>query len=215
MKHFVFAAVAFAALSLANPIDKRQDIDFAAYNAVPTMADLAAPAGNAAPTTVTYDASSVASAAAAAATSAGSVGVSTGSNAVVSKHANRKRSACSVQMAGIGPTVRSPDTADAFQRYDAFARNAKTVSTPVGYRRVVTNALASAQDSTYLTYTMLSAYDPTACATFCQRISGCNSFNICESCVSTDSEVKTLICCQSTSETPQSNQERDAKTQHP
>jgi len=61
MKHFVAALAAFAAISSAKPLEKRQDIDFAAYNAVPILPDVAAPAGDAAPAVATYDATSVAS----------------------------------------------------------------------------------------------------------------------------------------------------------
>jgi len=174
MKYTTAIFAICAQLSLGSPVQKRQDIDFSAYKAIPTLADVAAPAGDPSPSPVTYDASAVATVAAAAATTAATI------EPVTTDAAIKKRDACSLNAAGTGPAVTLPDdSASAFQSYSAFAAAATTVTTPVGYQKVLTNGLGSAQDATYMTYTMLSAYDPNACAEFCQAHQGCNTFNLC------------------------------------
>lgn len=173
MKFSQLSLTFLLALSNASPLERRQDIDFSAYEAIPELPDVAAPVGDVVQSTATYDRTSVASAAAAAATAASELG----SVAVLAK----RDSACTTQKAGTGPAVSNPDTAAAFQSYTVFSDKANSVTTPPGYNKLSGNGLAAASDSTYLTYTILSAYDPTACATFCQGIQGCNSFNICQS----------------------------------
>lgn len=175
MKYSAVVIAALAQLTLSSPLQKRQDIDFSAYKAVPTLADVAAPVGDPTPSPVTYDASAVATVAASAITTALSIGP------VATNAAIKKRDACSSNAPGTGPSVTSPDdSASAFQSYSAFSAAATGAITPVGYQKVLTNGLGSAQDATYMTYTMMSAYDPTACAEFCQAHQGCNTFNICE-----------------------------------
>jgi len=182
MKYFFAIATALAGLALATPVRKRQNIDFAAYDAVPVLPDIAAPAGDVPPAQVTYAPSVVASAAAAAATEAVIIG---GADAAVSAVSKRsvaevvKRNACDPRAAGNGPTA-VPDTPQGFQAYSAFSGKATGAVTPVGYQSIVTSGNAAAQDSTYMTYKMMSSYDPNACATFCQSQQGCNSFNICK-----------------------------------
>lgn len=182
MKYSLAISAALASLALASPLQKRQDIDFAAYDAIPVLPDVAAPAGDVAPAQITYAPSAVASAAAAAATEATQIG--SGADAVVSAISKRsavelvKRNACDARAAGNGPTA-VPDTPEGFKSYAAFTGNATKASTPVGYQSIVTNSNAAAQDATYLTYTMMSSYDPKACAAFCQSQQGCNSFNLC------------------------------------
>ena len=165
MKYTAAVVVALAHLALASPVQKRQDIDFSAYKAIPTLADVAAPAGTPSPSPVTYDADAVATVAAAAATTAATIApVTTGASI-------KKRDACSPS---------SDDTASAFQSNSAIIAAATGAATPVGYKNVLTNGLGAAQDATYMTYTMMSAYDPLACAEFCQAHQGCNTFNICK-----------------------------------
>jgi len=175
MKYTAAVVAALAHLTLASPVQKRQDFDFAAYKAVPTLADIAAPAGNPSPSPVTYDASAVATVAAAAATTAATI------EPVATGAAIKKRDACSPNAPGTGPSVTTPDdSASAFQSYSAFIAAATGAATPVGYKNVLLNGLGSAQDATYMTYTMMSEYNPTTCAEFCQAHQGCNTFNICE-----------------------------------
>jgi len=171
MKCTAAVVAALAHLAVASPAQKRQDIDFSAYKAIPTLADVAAPAGDPSPSPVTYDASAVATFAAAAATTATTMAPVTTAASI------KKRDACSPD---------ADDSASAFQSNSAFNAAATGAATPVGYKNVLTNGLGSAQDATYMTYTMMSAYDPTACAEFCQAHQGCNTFNICESMVISD-----------------------------
>ena len=66
MKYNTLALAAVASLASASPLQKRQDIDFAAYKAQPTLSDVAAPVGFASVTSVaSYDPTSVAVSAAA------------------------------------------------------------------------------------------------------------------------------------------------------
>jgi len=183
MKYISLAIVAFTGLSLATPVvQKRQNIDFAAYNAIPDLPDVAAPAGDPAPAKATYVASVVAEVAADAAVAATVVG--SGSAAAVTnlnvKRSLNKRQACDPRTPGSGPAVNNPDTPEAFQAYAAFSTAASGAGVPVGYQRIITNGLAAAQDSTYMTYTMMSTYDTAGCAAFCQAHQGCNSFNLCK-----------------------------------
>jgi len=176
MKYSAIVAVAIAQLTLSSPVQKRQDIDFAAYNAIPTLADIAAPVGAPTPSPITYDASAVATIAAEAATTATTIAPVTTAAAAI-----KKRDACSSNPPGTGPAVTSPDdSASAFQSYSAFSAAATSAVTPVGYQKVLTNGLGAAQDATYMTYTMMSSYDPNTCAEFCQAHQGCNTFNICQ-----------------------------------
>lgn len=183
MRYSSFAALAaIAQLSLASPVqrlDRRQDIDFDAYNAVPTLTDVGAPMGDPTPTsTTTYDASSVQSSAAAAITSAAASDDSDDSDD--STNLIQKRTACATNSPGTGPVVNSPDTPAAFQSYSAFAAAASNAVTPAAFTQVAVNSLGSAQDATYMTYKTLATYDPSLCAAFCEHNAGCNSFNICK-----------------------------------
>jgi len=184
MKYIATTMMALVGLSLATPIvQKRQNIDFAAYDAIPDLPDVAAPAGDSKPAIVTYAPSAVASAAAQAMTA------TTGAIAAAVTDVNkrsvnvlaRRSSVCSANTPGAGDVVNNPDTAAAFQAFSNFGNNATQAVVPVGYKRVVTNGTGAASDSTYMTYKMMSSYDTAGCMTFCQSQQGCNSFNICRS----------------------------------
>lgn len=173
MKSTILSFATLLVLSSAARIHKRQDLDFAAYNAVPELPDVAAPAGDQQNNSITrtYDATSVAQAAVAAVTAA----------PTILSGAISRRADCAAAQAGTGPVVNQPDTPAAFQAYAAFGNNAISAVTPFGYNVIYKNGTASAQDSTYITYTMLNSYDVGSCAAFCQANAGCNSFNICTS----------------------------------
>ena len=171
MKYNALTVVAFACLASAD-VQKRQDIDFSAYAAQPTLPDVAAPVGFVSATTASYDATAVASSAAADVTTALSVPAAIKKRVVAS-------SSCTSNPTGTGPTA-SPDTASGFISYSAFQAAATNAATPVGYQKVVTNGVGAVQDSTYMTYKMLASYDPLTCAEFCQANQGCNTFNVCE-----------------------------------
>jgi len=185
MKYLAIAS--FAGLALAGPIQKRQNIDFAAYNAIPSLPDVAAPIGDPVPAVVPDNLVSAAAQAAAAAVTNVAAATVTGSVAAVTNVPTRrspdegllKRAACAAQAAGGGPSVSNPDTATAFTAYPAFGLAATSATTPAGYAAIVVNATASASDPTYLSYMMLSTYDVASCAAFCGSKQACNSFNIC------------------------------------
>lgn len=167
---FFSAFILIASLATASPtVKRRQTINFDTYDTVPVIPDVAAPAGDVAPQPVTYDAAEVAQIAAADIIDSSS---STGAEAAVvgrdlaSKF--QKRVACAARTPGSGPAVSSPDDSPkSFQQSPAFNNAALGAKTPVGYDRVVLNALVSAQDPTYMIYKMLTSYDPLAYATFC------------------------------------------------
>lgn len=161
-------------LAAATPImEKRQDIDFDAYNAIGDSPDVGAPAGNTA-TVDTYNPTSIISAAVSAATD-----FDTGSEAVVSK-----RAPCDPRPPGNFPPVTSPDDSpSSFLAFADFPNYALNAPTPTGYSLVsgFQNLNAAAKDPTYLTYTTnLTTYDPSVCAAWCTAKEQCKSFNICK-----------------------------------
>jgi hypothetical protein len=178
MKTSVIILYILSGLAIASPLEKRQDFDFDAYNSAPNIPDIAAPVGDAAPQeTVSYDSTKLATAAASLATAANS-------EAVV----NKRQVACTTRSYN-GPQVTTPtDTPEAFQSYAPFAVSATAAAQPAaipsGYALVpdFINLAASVQDSHYLTYTTrgLSDYDPSICASKCNTMAGCISFNICK-----------------------------------
>jgi hypothetical protein len=151
--------------ALATPVAEPQDIDFAAYNAIPMATPVSAPVG-VVPDSNPYDPATAAAAAAAAA--AGDL---------------TKRGSCAAQPAGNFPTV-SPDTVAAFEANPEFTAIADAATTPAGYflSAGYQNLNASASDPTYLTYisSQLTCYDTVACAAACTKMAGCISFNICK-----------------------------------
>jgi len=175
MKYSAIAIAALAQLASSSPLQKRQDIDFAAYEAQPTLADVAAPAGYPSVTpTASYNAAAVASTAAADVTTALTVSAAI----AVSSGLEKRQQACSTNPSGAGPTA-SPDTPAGFQSNSIISADAAAATAPVGYVEVAQNALGAAQDATYLTYTLLNSYNATLCADFCQDTDGCNTFNLC------------------------------------
>lgn len=170
MKTSTAFSLALLGFATASPVALPQDIDFDSYDAIPVAEDLSAPIYPVT-STVSYAPSSAASAAVADATDSSSSSFS-------------KRGSCLAESAGNGPSV-SPDTDTAFLAYPAFATAAKSATPPPGYFLAVgfQNLQASASGPSYLTYisSPLTSYDPAQCATVCNGISGCTSFNICES----------------------------------
>ena len=92
---------------------------------------------------------------------------------------NHQEGACASLPRGSGP-IPSPDTADAFINYDAFASAASDADEPSGYFNTFTNIHASSSAYEYLGFTTLSAYDTDSCAAYCDTIEGCSAFNICK-----------------------------------
>ncbi|KAH0348540.1 glycoside hydrolase, partial [Aureobasidium melanogenum] len=94
-----------------------------------------------------------------------------------------KRSACAPQPTGVTgdyapPTNTADDTVAAFAANTAFAAAALSAPTPSGYSNTFTNLNASNNAYGYLGYTTLSSYDTQKCASKCNAINGCMSFNL-------------------------------------
>jgi len=186
MKQSLVLLTALASLAVSSPVaehvvEKRQNIDFAAYNAVPVLPAVAAPAGDAAPQSATYNPTVVASSAASAATD--------NSSSIVVVEKRWPASGCTTRSYN-GPKIAGPtDSPDAFKAWPAFAAAASAAAAdpaiPSGYALVpdFVNLNGSVEDSHYLTYTTegIFAYEPEICAARCNDIAGCNAFNICKS----------------------------------
>jgi len=172
-------------LALATPVQKRQDLDLDAYEALaPAIVDVAPPVGDAAPqSTVTYNPTAVASVAAAAVTQ-NPEPASDDSLDIVTV---AKRDVTCTTRTFNGPQVTTPaDTPDAFVGYQPFADAANTAAeaanVPSGYAVVpgFVNLAATAQAPGYLTYvsSKLTSYNPSQCAAICETMAGCIAFNI-------------------------------------
>jgi hypothetical protein len=172
MKTSAAFSLALLGFATASPVALPQDIDFDSYESIPVSPDLSAPVGAIAPAVVSsYNPSVAASAAVAGATAAVDADLT-------------KRGSCLAEPAGNGPSV-SPDTDTAFLADPAFSSAALSATAPPGYFLAVgfQNLQASASDPSYLTYISdpLTSYNPAQCASACNAISGCTSFNICKS----------------------------------
>ena len=85
--------------------------------------------------------------------------------------------ACAPQPTGYGPSV-VPDTVDNFYKYPLFKSLALNAPTPRGYQSVFKNLNASTTANSYITYKVLTAYNTSDCAAFCDSYSLCTAFNI-------------------------------------
>jgi len=72
----------------------------------------------------------------------------------------------------------SPDTPDAFEKFQYFTASAYSAAIPKGYALNFTNLKASTSTSSYMGYTTLNKYDTAQCANFCNQQTGCVAFNI-------------------------------------
>lgn len=128
----VFAAAAFAAIAVANPVPQGfswEDIDAAAPIPTPTIPII----GIASATTVSFNPSLAAS----------TVAAEVVASSVNKRSLIKRQSVCAAQQAGSGPVVNNPDTPGNFQTYSAFATAASTAPTPPGYVNTFTNLQAS------------------------------------------------------------------------
>lgn len=88
--------------------------------------------------------------------------------------------ACStrkVQPVGYGP-VASPDTPANFQSNPQVHSAPRTLVAPSGFSTVFRDLNGSTQQSGYMGYYLLKAYDPSQCAAKCNKAAGCVSFNL-------------------------------------
>lgn len=175
-------------LTLATPVQKRQDIDFDSYDAVVSqLVNIAPPVGDSVPQDdASYDPTAVASAAAAAVTSDPTSDDPVDIVTIAKRNAARDTATCTTRTFN-GPQVTDPaDTPDAFINYKPFAdaANAAAVApnVPVNYASVpgFVNLQGSANAPGYLTYvsSRLTSYNSSQCAAICDGMSGCVSFVI-------------------------------------
>jgi hypothetical protein len=188
-----YSHIAFALLlggAFATPIAEPQqpsDIDdiLDAYDAIPDVADAAAPFGDPSTSSVTYNPTVVASAISSmVATATGAVITSYPTDISARDISLVKRGSCQPEPPGNYPNVPAPDTASNFLDFSPILALAENATTPADYALApgFINLEAAAQSPTYMTYISsdLTSYDPAVCAAACDSILGCISFNICK-----------------------------------
>lgn len=74
----------------------------------------------------------------------------------------------------------SIDTPEEFQNYTGFFTSARIAATPLGYTLVGQTLNGSVYGTVYRGLQYLTSYDPVTCASMCNNIDYCASFNICE-----------------------------------
>ena len=84
---------------------------------------------------------------------------------------------CAPQPAGYGPLV-TPDTPEDFKSYPLFKQLSLGAQTPKGYSNVFKNLNASTTANSYITYKVLTSYNVSDCAAFCDSYSLCTAFNV-------------------------------------
>lgn len=155
--------VALAALAAANPVP--QDLDWDAIEALDPIPTPSIPIVDAAAqaTIVAYTASL--------AVSAVSADIAASGLSSADKRSIQKR----------GVAATSPDTDTGFLADERYADAATSAPTPSGYVQAFSNLQASNNAYGYMGYTVLDTYDTNLCASKCNAIDGCSSFNLCES----------------------------------
>ncbi|KAI4728672.1 hypothetical protein E4T49_03498 [Aureobasidium sp. EXF-10728] len=169
---YSLAVPAFAALAAALPAPQLIDLDMVIAQPDISYTTTAS--------SVTYDATSIA---AQATDDITSVSVDVSAIATATPLAIEKRGACAPQPTGVtgayGPPAQaSDDTVAAFVANTAFAAAASSAPVPSGYSNTFTNLNASNNAYGYMGYTTLTSYDTEKCASKCNAINGCMSFNL-------------------------------------
>lgn len=188
-----------AALAAAKPLAAPQGLDFDVVDSLPPAPSISIPVDVAAQTITVNEPQAIASAQALATVQpltdvldgVVSVPVTSGiitsaaATAVLAKRQTTVSSVCvggKAQPTGAGP-VSTPDTPSAFQSNTAYSNAANNAATPPGYVQTFVNQAGSTQAGqayAYLGFTSISSYDPAVCASRCNAMSGCQSFNICK-----------------------------------
>ncbi|TIA26524.1 hypothetical protein D6C81_00676 [Aureobasidium pullulans] len=169
---YSLAVPAFAALAAALPAPQEIDLDMVIAQPDISYTTTAS--------SVTYDVTSIA---AQATSDISSISVDISAIATQTPVAVRrnvgKRAACAAQPTGVASyAVNTPDdTASAFSANPSFAAAASAAPIPSGYSNTFTNLNASNNAYGYMGYTALSSYDTEKCASKCNAINGCMSFN--------------------------------------
>jgi hypothetical protein len=162
---YSLAVPAFAALAAALPAPQLIDLDMVAAQPNISYTTTAS--------SVTYDATSLAAQATLDITS---VSVDLSAIATQSPLAViEKRAACAAQPTGVSGAYAAP-AQPTDDTVSAFAAN--TAPVPSGYSNTFTNLNASNNAYGYMGYTALSSYDTEKCASKCNAINGCMSFNL-------------------------------------
>ncbi|KAI4851190.1 hypothetical protein E4T45_05188 [Aureobasidium sp. EXF-8846] len=170
---YSLAVPAFAALAAALPAPQLMDLDMVAAQPNISYTTTAS--------SVTYDVTSIAAQATDDITS-----VSVDLSAIATQSVLtviEKRAACAAQPTGVSGAYAAPaeptdDTVSAFASNAAFAAAASSAPIPAGYSNTFTNLNASNNAYGYMGYTTLSSYDTLKCASKCNAINGCMSFNL-------------------------------------
>lgn len=89
----------------------------------------------------------------------------------------RADATCYPQPSGIGHRS-SPDNASTFRSDTYYSSAANAAKVPIGFKSVFTNTGASPNAPNYLGFTLMDTYDVQTCATKCNAIAGCTSFNV-------------------------------------
>ncbi|KAK5019129.1 hypothetical protein LTR39_000570 [Cryomyces antarcticus] len=79
----------------------------------------------------------------------------------------------------VTPVVAKRDSSNVLERRDlTYPIDTRNYPVPSGYEPSFFSLQGSTQAAGYLTYRTLKAYDPSACATFCNSVKTCQFFNI-------------------------------------
>jgi hypothetical protein len=89
----------------------------------------------------------------------------------------RADATCYPQPSGIAHKT-SPDDGSTFRADSYYSNAANAAKVPVGFKSVFTNTNASPNAPIYLGFTLMDSYDVQSCATKCNAITGCTSFNV-------------------------------------
>ena len=165
---YTLITAALVGAAFAGPIEKRQDFDWDAIDAmdpVPTP-DIPIVSAAAAQTTVSY-----APAVAASSVSSAILADPTDTSLKVKRAIDNSGCAASA-------VPSSSDTDSAFLANPTQTDAAKAASTPTGYTQSFSNLQGSSNAYGYMGYSLLTSYDTATCATRCNKIKGCSAFNV-------------------------------------
>ena len=97
--------------------------------------------------------------------------------ATTAPRVKRADATCYPQPSGIAHKS-SPDDAATFRADTYYSSAANAAKVPIGFKSVFTNTGASPNADKYLGFTLMDTYDVQTCATKCNAITGCTSFNV-------------------------------------
>lgn len=173
--HFSLAAIpALAGLVAALP--QPQNLDFGAIAAAPAPT-VTGPAINVVNQTNVYNGAVIASSAAAAISTSSLNEKRSPTATTTTTTSVDVNAACATQPDGYGP-LAIPNTVSGFQNYLIFDAVADLALAPNGYTRIFTNYNGSMTGAGYLGLYTLESYDVPYCASLCNSVTDCLSFNL-------------------------------------